>query len=265
MSASQAPTILLDKQPDGVAVLRLNRPERLNAFTLRMIDDWQAALRDAFDDAAVRVVIVTGNGKAFCTGADLDELAAAPPRDGIERKDVLWAHIHGIARILDAADKPVIAAVNGTARGAGCDMTLMCDLRIAAASATFAESYIHHGLVSGDAGAYYLPRLIGSARALELFWTGRVIGAAEAERIGLVNQVVPDEQLMETALQLARQIAAQPQQAVRLYKRMVRQSPDMALPTHLDMVSSHMSVLQDTPEYKARLAASLAKLGKRAS
>ncbi|MDO8278437.1 MAG: enoyl-CoA hydratase-related protein [Burkholderiaceae bacterium] len=248
------PSILLNKRSDGVAVLTLNRPGRLNAFNREMIDSWRAAVEDAFADTAVRVLVVTGAGRAFCAGGDADEMNTLPDMDSMDKKNNLWEHIHRIAMAMDRSDKPVIAAVNGTARGAGCDMALMCDLRIAAQSATFAESYIDFGLIAGDAGAYFLPRIVGVARALELFWTGRVVDSAEAERIGLVNRVVPDAQLLDTALELAALIASQPEKAVQMYKRTVYQSQAMALTTHLDMVSSHMAVLQSSKDFRDRVA-----------
>ena len=149
----------------------------------------------------------------------------------------------------------MIAAINGTARGAGLDMAIMCDLRVAAVAATFAESYINMGLISGDGGMYYLPRLIGTPRALELLWTGRVIDATEAARIGLVNEIVPDADLLPVALKLAAEIAVQPQEAIRITKRSVYQGLATSLASHLDAAASHMAVLYDTPEFKARLKA----------
>jgi enoyl-CoA hydratase/carnithine racemase len=136
-------------------------------------------------------------------------------------------------------------------------MALMCDLRVMAASATLAESYINVGLIAGDGGAFYLPRLIGIPRALELLWTGRVVGAEEAERIGMVSRVVPDAELMTTTYELARSIASMPYEAVRAYKRMVYQSLTMDLDAHLDLVSAHMSILRDTPEHRERVEAFL--------
>src|SRR5690606_8434536 len=132
-------------------------------------------------------------------------------------KNYLWKHVHRIVLTLERADKPVIAAINGLARGAGLDMALMCDLRIMAESATLAESYINMGLIAGDAGTYFLPRIVGTARALELFWTGRVLDAHEAERIGIANRVVADDRLVEAVTETARIIAAQPQEAVRMF------------------------------------------------
>jgi len=248
-------SILLDKQADGVAKLTLNRPDKLNAFNQPMIKAWEKALDDAFSDPAVRVLVLTGAGRAFCAGGDAEEMDSLPDMDSLMRKNYLWENIHRIAMLMDRNDKPVIAAVNGTARGAGCDMALMCDLRIAGTSASFAESYVNFGLISGDAGTYFLPRIIGVARALEIFWTGRLVGSQEAERIGLVNQVVPDSELIDVTMTLAKQIAKQPQQAICMYKRAVYQSQTLALTTHLDMVSSHMAVLQGTAEFAERVDA----------
>ena len=136
-------------------------------------------------------------------------------------------------------------------------MALMCDLRIAAESAVFAESYINMGIIAGDGGTFFLPRLIGTARALELFWTGREVSAAEAVQLGFVNQVTADEELASATASLARQIASQPQEAIRCFKRAVYQGMNMALPAHLDMVSSHMAVLQGTAEHQDRIQAFL--------
>jgi len=239
---SVVPAILLAVDADGIATLTLNRPDQLNAFDLEMVDAWRAALEQAEADERVKVIVVTGAGRAFCAGGDFEEMAKFSEMDSMGRKDFLYRHVHRIALTLERMEKPVIAAVNGAARGAGCDMALMCDIRLMASSATLAESYINIGLMAGDAGAWYLPRLIGTARALELFWTGRVVGAEEADR-------------MTATYDMARTIAAKPQQAVRFFRRAVYQSQTMALATHLDMVSSHMAVLEDTPEHRAGIAA----------
>jgi enoyl-CoA hydratase/carnithine racemase len=253
----QQAMVLLDKDRDGVATLTLNRPEKYNAFTKDMIVLWARLLAECEEDPAVRVIVLTGAGKAFCSGGDIGAQKERAKNDALERKDFLFRHVHKIARTMGQMDKPVIAAINGAARGAGLDMALMCDLRVMAESATLAESYIDVGLIAGDGGTYYLPRLIGVARALELFWTGRVVGAAEAERIGMVSRAVPDAELMPVTRQLARSIAAQPFEAVRAYKRAVYQGMTMSLDAHLDMVSSHTSILRDTPEHRQRVEAFL--------
>lgn len=249
--------ILFEVDTDGIGVLTLNRPEKYNAFTKAMIIRWNAILEEAAEDPAVKAIILTGAGKAFCTGGDVNAQKERANNDALERKDFLFRHVHKIAFALERMDKPVIAAVNGTARGAGMDMALMCDLRIMAQTATMAESYINVGLIAGDGGTWYLPRLIGTARALELCWTGRVIDAAEAERIGLVNHVVPEGEALSAAKALARTIAAQPFEAVCAYKRSIYQGMTMTLASHLDMVSSHTSILRETPDHRERVAAFL--------
>ena len=249
--------VLLGKDRDGIATLTLNRPQKYNAFTKDMIVLWARLLAECEEDSQVKVIVLTGAGKGFCSGGDIGVQKERAKNDALERKDFLFRFVHTIARTMARLDKPVIAAINGAARGAGLDMALMCDLRIMAQSATLAETYINVGLIAGDGGTYYLPRLIGVARALELFWTGRVIDAAEAERIGLVSRVAADEQLLKVTYELARTIAAQPFEAVRAYKRAVYQGMTMSLDAHLDMVSSHTSILRDTPEHRERVEAFL--------
>ena len=249
--------ILFNTDEHGIATITLNRPEKYNAFTKDMINRWAELLEQCEADPAVKVIVLTGAGKAFCSGGDIGAQKDRANNDALERKDFLWRHVHKIAFTMERMDKPTIAAINGAARGAGLDMALMCDLRVMASSATLAESYINVGLIAGDGGTYYLPRLIGTARSLELFWTGRAIDAAEAERIGVVNSVVPPDRLMPETYALARAIAGQPFEAVRAYKRAVYQGMSMTLSAHLDMVSSHTSILRDTPDHRARVAAFL--------
>ncbi|MDT7695274.1 MAG: hypothetical protein QOI75_4641, partial [Pseudonocardiales bacterium] len=146
---------------DGIGTILLNRPHRKNAFTLDMIDTWARALRDARTDPDVRVVVLTGAGDAFCSGVDLDRRQDATPATPLERKENLTERIHRIPFALEDLDKPVIAAINGVAVGAGMDMALMCDMRIMARSARLSEGYVRVGLVPGDGGCYYLPRLVG--------------------------------------------------------------------------------------------------------
>jgi enoyl-CoA hydratase/carnithine racemase len=255
-------SMLLATDAHGVATLTMNRPDRLNAFDLPMIERWVELLQAAVADPAVKVIVLTGAGRAFCAGGDVQSFLDFRRWNSLERKDYLWKHVHRIVLTLERNDKPVIAAINGLARGAGMDMALMCDLRIMAESATLAESYIAMGLIAGDAGTYFLPRIVGTARALELFWTGRTIDAREAERIGLANRVVPDDQLAAAAQETARSIAAKPQDAIRIFKRAVYQGFEMPLAAHLDMVSSHMSVVIDTPEHQALVDAFLQRRGK---
>ena len=252
---SDQPPVRLDVDADGIATLTLNRPEQLNAFDLKMIEAWRAALEAAEADERVKVVVVTGAGRAFCAGGDFEEMAKFSEMNSLDRKNFLYRNVHRIPLALERMDKPVIAAINGAARGAGLDMALMCDMRFMAQSATLAETYINIGLIAGDAGSWFLPRLIGTARALELFWSGRVVGAEEAERIGMVNRSVPDADLLKVTYEFARTIASKSQQAVRFFRRAVYQSQTMGLGAHLDMVSSHMAVLEDLPEHRDGIAA----------
>ncbi|CAB4907237.1 MAG: enoyl-CoA hydratase [Actinobacteria bacterium] len=237
-----------------VATLTLNRPERRNAFTFPMIHRWADLLIEANSDDNVRVIVVTGAGGAFCAGVDLDVLAAIDP-SALSRRDFLTDEIHRVARAVEASDKPIIAAVPGVAIGAGMDMTLMCDIRIVAESARFAESYINLGLVPGDGGAYYLPRLVGVAKALELLLTGDTVTGVEAVALGIANTVVPDEELMQYTQALAERIAAKAPIAVKLIRRSVYQSQDVDLRTSLDLIASHMGVIMTTQDHKEAMAA----------
>ncbi len=246
--------INLEVADDGVAVLELNRPERLNAFNRRMTGEWHEALEQIAGDKRVRAVVLTGAGRAFCAGGDADDMTDMQSASNVERKEYL-RQIQKIPLAMERLEQPVIAAINGTARGAGLDMALMCDIRLCGAASTFAESYINMGIISGDGGTWFLPRVIGVSRALELLWTGRVVDAAEAERIGLVTHVVADAEVRSEGLKLARQIAAQPPQAIALTKRAVYHGLTGTLAAHLYMISSHMAVVFDTPEFNQRLNA----------
>ncbi len=183
---------------DGIGTILLNRPETKNAFTFAMIDEWAAALRSARTDPEVRVVVVTGAGNAFCSGVDLGEFTG-DATDPLAVKSTLHDRIHRVAYALEDLDKPVIAAVSGVAVGAGMDMALMCDIRLLARSARLSEGYIKVGLVPGDGGCYFLPRLIGMAKALELLWTGDFIDAEEALRLGLASYVYEDADFAASA------------------------------------------------------------------
>lgn len=239
---------------EGVATVRLNRPERSNAFTMGMIDAWAAAYREAQRDPDVRVVVVTGTGRSFCAGADLGQIDASG-QTPLERKELLTGRVHAVAHAAEDLDKPLLAAVNGAAVGAGMDMALMADIRLAARSARFSEGYVRLGIVPGNGGCYYLPRLIGTARAMELLLTGDTVDAVEAERLGIVNHVHEDDELPERTHDLARRIADGPPVALRMIKRAVRQSAGMDLRTALDLVSSHMAVAQSTEDAREALRA----------
>lgn len=239
---------------DGVGTILLNRPAKKNAFTMEMIDEWAATLVAARTDPDVRVILLTGAGDAFCSGVDLGGFDRGN-RTTLDRKKVLTDRIHRIAYALEDLDKPVIGAVNGVAVGAGMDMALMCDIRVAAASARLSEGYIRVGLVPGDGGAYYLPRLVGTAKALELLWTGDFIDAEEAQRLGIVSYVYDDAEFAGQARAFAARLAAAPPINVAMIKRAVYQSQRADLRTALDLISSHMAVVQSTHDSQEAMAA----------
>ncbi|MGF6889350.1 enoyl-CoA hydratase/carnithine racemase [Nocardia sp. GAS34] len=239
---------------DGIGTLVLNRPHMKNAFTFEMIDQWAEVLRSARTDSRVRVVVITGTGDAFCSGVDLDEFEAKIT-EPYDLKSLLHDRIHRVAYALEDLDKPVIAAVNGTAVGAGMDMALMCDIRLVAASARLSEGYIRVGLVPGDGGCYYLPRLVGMAKALELLWTGDFIDAEEAARIGIADHVYADEVFRAAWQGFARRIAAQPPINVQMIKRAAYQSARADVRTALDLISSHMGVVHSTHDSAEAMAA----------
>ncbi|MSO70352.1 MAG: enoyl-CoA hydratase [Alphaproteobacteria bacterium] len=245
---------------DGVATITLNRPDKLNAFTVEMVDLWADRLEEACRRDDIDVIIMTGAGRAFCSGGDISLLmragAGAPPA---ERRSEIADHVHRIPRALAQTDKPVIAAMNGVAAGAGLDLALMADLRFAATSARFAETYVRMALTPGAAGAHFLPRRVGLAKAFEMFWGGEFIDAQEAERIGLINRVLPDDELMAFTEAFAKRLANGPRLAIRAIKRLLRQSMDSDLATSLDMASTTYGVMASSADHAEAISAFLEK------
>jgi len=241
-----------------IAVITLNRPEAKNAFSPEMITLWRRFLEDARQDDQVRVIIVTGKGDTFCSGGDIRDMAEGKLRSW-DMKRFLWEGVHRIVLTLEDLDKPVIAAINGAAMGAGLDMAIMCDLRVCSDKAKLAESYILMGLVPGDGGAYFLPRLVGMAKALEMLFTGDILSPEEALEAGLVNYVVPHDRLMEETMRLADRIASKPPLAVRMMKRAVYQAQGSTLRAHLDYISSQLALLSETRDHQEAAQAFLEK------
>lgn len=240
---------------DGVAILTLNRPDKLNAFNGEMLDRWVECLESARCDTAIQVILVTGAGKGFCSGGDVDNMGGDAALTPLKIKDRFQKGVQRIPELLSRIDKPVIAAMNGTAAGAGLDLALMCDIRFASASARMAETYCRFGLVPGAGGAYFLPRLVGAAKALELFWSAEYIDAPEALRLGLVNQVFGNEELLPRSLEFATRLAKAPPLSVRLTKRAVWQSLTTDLTTSLDLISSHMTIVRNSQDHAEAVAA----------
>lgn len=229
---------------DGIGTILLNRPHRKNAFTLDMLDAWSEALRSARTDPEVRVVLVTGADGAFCAGVDLDDFAEITST--LDRQAVLQNRVHRVAAAALDLDKPLIAAVDGVAVGAGMDMALACDIRLASTRARFSEAYVRVGLIPGDGGAHLLPRIVGQARALELLWTGRFVEAQEALDLGIVLSLHEPEELATAAADLCRRLADGPPVAIRAIKRLVRNGERVDFMTSLSMVAAEQAVVQST-------------------
>jgi enoyl-CoA hydratase/carnithine racemase len=238
---------------DGIATITLNRPHRKNAFTLAMLDAWAEALRSARTDPEVRVVLITGAGDAFCAGVDLDDFSEITAT--LARQEVLQNRVHRVAAAALELDKPLIAAVDGVAVGAGMDMALACDIRLASTRARFSEAYVRVGLIPGDGGAHLLPRIVGQARALELLWTGRWVDAEEALTLGLVLSVYDPSGLAEAAQALCRNLADGPPVAIRAIKRLVRNGERVDFATSLSMVAAEQAVVQSTHDSAEAIAA----------
>jgi enoyl-CoA hydratase/carnithine racemase len=240
-----------------VVVARLNRPDKKNAQSEEMLRMLCDALREANSDPGVSCFVLTGVGDAFCSGGDLGRRASdngAPPTP-LERMDRLHGVTHQVARAAEEFEKPLIAAVNGAAVGAGMDLALMCDIRYAAQSARFAEAYIRVGLIPGNGGCYFLPRIVGIARALELLWTGDFISAEEALQMGLVSRVCADDALLDQTLAFAARLAEGPPIQQREIKKLLYQSLHTDLRTSLRAVSAHMAVVQSTEDYREAIDA----------
>ncbi len=241
------------EKADGIATITLNRPDRMNAFTAQMIDEWYAALLDAHEDRDTKAVILTGTGRGFCAGADVGGKGPLgglqdQKRTPVENRNFLRDGVQRIPRLAALMEKPYIAAVNGAAVGAGMDMASMCDMRFAAESARFGMTYVRMGIIPGDGGAYYLPRLVGLANALDLIWTGRVFGAEEALAMGYVSSVVPDGDLMEHTRAYVSKLVSGPAVAIQLAKRLVYRSLHTDVDGALELASQAMYGAQSTED-----------------
>ena len=246
---------LLAETQDGVRVLTLNRPDVLNAINAQMGADLQQALRDAERAAEVRCVLLAASGRGFCAGADLREQVPGQTSLG----DLLRARYNGIVLRMRTMEKPVIAAINGVAAGAGCNLALAADLRIASDRANFIEAFSRVGLIPDSGGTWFLPRLVGMGRALEMMFFADPMDALTAERLGLVNRVVPHDDLMARAKEWAARLAAGPTRAYGLIKRGVNRALALDLQGALEYEAHLQEVAGRTQDHREGVAAFLAK------
>ncbi|KAA1249159.1 crotonase/enoyl-CoA hydratase family protein [Mycobacterium simiae] len=241
-----------------VRIWTINLPDVGNAITGKdFITSFEAAVDDANADTAVCAVILTGAGKIFSGGGNVKEMA---DRDGMFGLDALrqrQAYTDGIQRIpraLTRLEVPLIGAINGAAIGAGCDLAMMCDIRIASERATFAESFVQLGLIPGDGGTWFLPRAIGYQRAAEMTFTGDRIDAATALEWGMVSRVVPHDDLLAQAHALAERISKNPAHALRMAKRLLQESRIGSLESTLGMAAAMQPLAHRDPEHERRIA-----------
>jgi enoyl-CoA hydratase/carnithine racemase len=212
---------LLYQKRGHISTLILNRPDKLNALNLELFDELLHALRAINEDDEVRATILTGAGRAFCAGADLGMIQNLGKEDFMPKFRRLIQKVQAVTNAIEGIDKPVIGTINGAAIGGGFDIAIACDIRLASEAAVFSEAFIRLGLVPDMGATFRLPRLIGIARAKEIILTGDTLSAAEAERIGLVNRVVPHDQLMEEANKWAQKLAAAPPLAIKAAKQLL--------------------------------------------
>jgi 2-(1,2-epoxy-1,2-dihydrophenyl)acetyl-CoA isomerase len=252
-------TIQLEMR-DAVALITLNRPAALNALTVEVGDEFSRAVRESRERAA-RAIVLTGAGRAFCAGGDLREMRRMSESEG--RADAFFDEplrlLHDCIRLIRQTPLPFIAAVNGFASGGGCNLALACDLVLAGESAKFNQAFVGIGLTPDCGGTFILPRLVGTKRATELLMTGEVVNARLAAEIGMINRVVPDNELMQEALGFAARLAAGPTLAIGRIKELLEQSATNDYSAQLD--AEHKAQIQSgqTVDFREGVAAFLEK------
>lgn len=250
---------LLYEQDGGVVTLTINRPEERNALSDDVIfDAFIDAAKRINSDNSVRCVILTGAGKAFSAGGNVKHMRDKEGMFAGSPAELRESYRQGIQKIPLAfynLEVPTIAAVNGAAVGAGFDLTCMCDIRIAAESARFAESFVKLGIIPGDGGAWFLPRVIGRSRAAEMTFTGEMIDSATALEWGLVSRVVPNEKLMDTARDLAKRIAVNPPHSLRMAKKLLREGEHMRLDSLLEMSAAYQALAHHAKDHSEAIDA----------
>lgn len=244
---------------DRVGLVTLQKPEVGNTISdARTIQELETAIESMEASGEVSVLIVTGSGNIFSAGGNVKAMRARTGMFAGEPAEINENYrrsVQRITRLMARLDLVTIAAVNGAAIGAGCDLALMCDLRIAARKARFGQAFINLGLIPGDGGAWFLARTVGRHFAADLIFTGRIISAEEALEMGLINEVVDDGQLMGRALEIAAEIASKPSLALRLSKRLLNQALKVSLPDFLALSAAYQSLLHHTKDHQEALEA----------
>ncbi len=247
-------TLLLEKK-DGIAVVTMNRPKALNALNSEMLKEIKSVVKDLNSDETVKVVIFTGSGKSFVAGADIAEMSELSAEAGRE-----FAQLgQGVFRHIEIMNKPTIAAVNGFALGGGCEISMSCDIRIASNKAKFGQPEVGLGITPGFSGTVRLSRMVGVAKAKELIYTAKLISADEAEKIGLVNQVVEPDELMSVAMDMAKEIASKAPLAVRYSKEAINRSLDVDIDTGNSIEAGYFGLCFATEDQKNGMKAFLNK------
>ena len=247
-----------------VAILRMNKPETMNAIgTHEDCEDICSTLQELSDDRSVSCLILTGTGKAFSAGGNLKSMQQRQGIGVLDQPDSTRANyrrgVQRVARALLDVEIPAIAAVNGHAVGLGADLACLCDIRIAAKSALFACSFIKVGIVPGDGGAWALQQVLGYAKAAELFFTGDRFDAQTAKDMGLVSQVVEDDQLMEAAMAMAERIVCNPPRALRLTKRLLREAQHSRMSDILELSAAYQAIVHETADNREAINAFVEK------
>ncbi|MDP6127815.1 MAG: enoyl-CoA hydratase-related protein [Dehalococcoidales bacterium] len=245
---------------EGIATLTLNRPDVRNAYVPGIVEGIYQGLEQARGDSEVRVLVITGTGQAFCSGADVKSMGTNEQRPSTLRyKKGNRSRLNWLSLALQKCDKPIIAAINGVAVGGGLDLALGCDIRIASDKARFSEIYVRRGIIPAQGGVFLLPRLIGLDKACQMILTGEMIEAHEAERIGLVTKVVPHEELEHTTRDLAEKLAKSAPLAVQEAKRAIYKSLDTDLASSLEYTDSVQRDLIASDDHKEGAAAFIEK------
>ena len=244
---------------DGIAQLTLNRPDKLNSFTQAMHDEVRHAIRTVGSDKSVRVLVLTGAGRGFCAGQDLADRAVAPGGKPVDLGDSVERNYAPLVQSLRALPMPVICAVNGVAAGAGANLALACDIVVAAKSASFIEAFCKLGLIPDTGGTYFLPRAVGTARAMGMAMFGDKISAEKAEAWGLIWKCVADEELAQEVQAMARHFAQAPTKGLAFTKQAIYASPANTLQQQLVMECGMMSELGFSEDYREGVAAFMEK------